>query len=256
MRRSRTPASRAMRGSSRPSRSTSPASTTIAPSSKRTDSTSPAPTSSRPSPRPSSVRRRMLRGRSAIRSRMAVGGAAGHQVAVHQHQHPRRHALHLVQHVRGDQHRAALLAEAHDQVDDVAPLGGVEAVERLVEQQQLRVVGEGLGQLHALAHAVREAPQLAVGGVGEGDHLERAARRGLVVADAAQAGAQRHHRPRGEEGPEGVAVVRDADAGVGGLVAREVGAEHPHRPGAGLGEPRAQLQAPWTCRRRCGPAGR
>ena len=41
-------------------------------------------------------------------------------------------ALHLVQDVRGDEHRAALRAEPADQLDDVTALHGVEAVEREV----------------------------------------------------------------------------------------------------------------------------
>ena len=65
------------------------------------------------------------------------------------------------------------LAQAHDELDDVAPLRRVEAVEGLVEQQQLGVVGERLGQLHALAHAVGEAAQLPVRDVGQADLAER-----------------------------------------------------------------------------------
>ena len=85
----------------------------------------------------------------ADRQRLALG----HQMAVDQHQHPGRHALDLVQHVGGDDHRLALLAQPPQQVDHVSPLGGVEAVQGLVQQQQVGLVGERLGELDALAHA-------------------------------------------------------------------------------------------------------
>ena len=72
--------------------------------------------------------------------------------------------------------------------------------------------------------------------------VQRPARRRVGVAHAAQARAEGDHRPRGQEGPQRVAVVGDADAPVGVEVARQVGAQHPHRPRAGLGEARAELQ--------------
>ena len=50
------------------------------------------------------------------------------------------------------------LAEVAHEVDDVAALLRVEAVERLVEQQHLGVVGQRLGELDALAVALREHP--------------------------------------------------------------------------------------------------
>ena len=46
--------------------------------------------------------------------------------------------------------------------------------ERLVENEQLRIVGERLGHLDALAHALAVGADLLVRGVGQLDHLERA----------------------------------------------------------------------------------
>ncbi len=66
-----------------------------------------------------------------------AGLALGDEAPVDEYDDAVRHALHLVQDVRGHEHGAPLGAEPPDQLDHVAPLHGVEAVERLVEQQQL-----------------------------------------------------------------------------------------------------------------------
>ena len=49
-----------------------------------------------------------------------------------------------------------LFAELADQLADLADLVGVEAVGRLVEDQQFRVVDQGVGQADPLAVALRE----------------------------------------------------------------------------------------------------
>ena len=125
----------------------------------------------------------------ADRARLALG----HETAVDEHDDAGRHALDLVQHVRGDEHRAALGAEPPDQLDDVPALHGVEAVERLVEQQQLGRVHERLGQLDALAHALREAADLAFGGVLEAHARERLG--GGAAADRARRAGRPSARP-------------------------------------------------------------
>ena len=62
--------------------------------------------------------------------------------------------LELAEQVRGHQHRDAELGpDAADQAEHVIAPGGVEAVCGLVEQDQLRVVDEGLGKLDPLLHA-------------------------------------------------------------------------------------------------------
>ena len=66
-----------------------------------------------------------------------AGLALRDEPPVHEHDDAVRHALDLVQHVRGHEHGAALGAEPADQLDHVAALHRVEAVERFVEQQQL-----------------------------------------------------------------------------------------------------------------------
>ena len=145
--------------SRRPSASTSPVSTTSTPSSML-HAASRGPRRRARARAPASRRRRRcarVRGRSRMRSRIAPRLALGDEPAVDEHDDARRHPLDLVQHVRRDEHRAALRAEPPDQLDDVAALGGVESVERLVEQQQLGLVDERLGELDPLAHALREA---------------------------------------------------------------------------------------------------
>ena len=62
--------------------------------------------------------------------------------------------LQLAEQVRGDQHRDAELgADPPDQPEHVVAPGRVEAVGRLVEQDQCRVVHERLGELDPLLHA-------------------------------------------------------------------------------------------------------
>ena len=58
---------------------------------------------------------------------------------MHQHDDSVGQALDLVQHVRADDHRAALCAELLEQRDEVQPLHRVGAVERLVEHEHVRV---------------------------------------------------------------------------------------------------------------------
>src|SRR5215471_9146979 len=106
--------------------------------------------------------------------------AAGHQPpdraevtgsgepARHDHLDGAGEALHLFQDVRAEQDRPALLAELVQQVHHVQPLPWVHAVERLVEQQHLRVVHQRAGHPDPLPHA------LGVGGdlpVLRGGHL-------------------------------------------------------------------------------------
>ena len=234
---------RASAGRARLNRSTSPVSNSSVPSWKRTASTAPsstrAPASGRPSP-PAATR--IVRGRSLISCADRAGLALGDQMAVHEHQHLRRHPLDLVQHVRRDDHRAALVAEPVQHLDDLAPLRRVEAVQRLVEQQQVGIVGERLGELHALAHAVREAADLALGDVGEADRLERAGRPRIRVGDLVQPRAQLDDVVRGQERPRRALVGDDADPLVHVGVPARLDAEDAHGSRARRGEARAQLE--------------
>ena len=82
--------------------------------------------------------------------------------------------LDLVEQVRGEEHRAALADERADHLAELEDPGRVEAVGRLVEDQQLGVGEQAARDAEALAHALRVARDLLVGAVGEADARERA----------------------------------------------------------------------------------
>src|SRR5262245_51674444 len=65
---------------------------------------------------------------------------------------------HLAEHVAGHDDGAALAGQAAQQPAEPGDAGRVEAVGRLVEEEDLRVAEERRGQAEALAHAERELP--------------------------------------------------------------------------------------------------
>jgi len=88
-----------------------------------------------------------------------------------------------VQEVRGQQHGAALVGVAPQQVAHPADAGRVQTVGRLVEDQHPRVAEQRGGDAEALAHAERIVAHAALGlGRGQADQLEH-----LVDALAGQA---------------------------------------------------------------------
>ncbi len=82
-------------------------------------------------------------------------------------------ALHLVEQVRGQHDRAALRHEGEDHVAHLEHAARVEAVHRLVEDQQLRVAEEAGRDAEPLAHAHGVLRHLVVGSVQDADALER-----------------------------------------------------------------------------------
>ena len=122
---------------------------------------------------------------------------------------------------------------------------GSSAVERLVEQQQLGVVGQRLGQLDALAHALREAADRALGGVLEADDRERPAARAAAGSGTPRRRAQQLDQlARREERPQPVAVGHDADPPVDRR-ARGAGRSPSTRtvPGVGSAKPAHSFRA-------------
>jgi hypothetical protein len=80
--------------------------------------------------------------------------ASGHHLATAEDHGGVADALHLFEQVRREQHGdPELVADAVDQLEHGVALHGVEPVGGLVEQHQLGVVGQGLGELDPLALA-------------------------------------------------------------------------------------------------------
>src|SRR3989442_4099399 len=79
----------------------------------------------------------------------------------------------------GHQHMAAVFREVGDRLEDMDAGRRVRPGEGLVEDQDLRVVGQGLGELRALAHPSAVTPGGPLGRVGEADDLQ--GRGGLVA---------------------------------------------------------------------------
>ena len=101
-------------------------------------------------------------------------------------------ALDLAEQVAGhDDGDAELVAGAADEVEHLIAAGRVEPVRGLVEEQELRVVDERLGQLDALLHARRVAAHGPVALLEEADVAQHVGG-ALAGRRARQAGHARH----------------------------------------------------------------
>ena len=167
----------------------------------------------------------------------------GHDAAVQDHGGV-ADALDLLEQVRRQQHGdAELVADAVDQLQHGVALHRVEAVGGLVEQHQLRVVGEGLGELHPLALAGGHGAERPAALLAQPDlpqHV-RCPVGGLAVGEAVDLGdvadeVDRLHVGREQVVLGGVAEQRP-DLGAGG---GRVDAEHPDLALVGLVEPEDQ----------------
>ena len=139
--------------------------------------------------------------------------------------------LDLVEQVRGEQHGAALGDQLADQVAELEDAGGVEAVDRLVEDQQLGVAEQAAGDAEALAHAERVGADLVVGPAAEADALERGvdapvgalvARRGvhvqvLAAGEMAVEARLLDDRADARQRLRAVVLAEQADRAAGGL---------------------------------------
>ena len=83
-----------------------------------------------------------------------------------------RQLLQFVQLVAGRQQTLPLLGQPAEQGDELGPADRVDAAERLVEDQQLRVVQQRLGQLDALAHPLGVAAQPPLRPAGHADPFQ------------------------------------------------------------------------------------
>ena len=80
--------------------------------------------------------------------------------------------LGLVQVVRADDDRATLVAEGGDEVTDRLRRARVQRAGRLVEVEHLRLVDERARDRDLLAHALAEAPDTPIGGIGHVDDAQ------------------------------------------------------------------------------------
>ena len=112
-----------------------------------------------------------------------------------------------------EQHTAALVADAADELTDGAGGGDVEAVGRLVEQYVVRAVDQGAGQGHLHGLALGETLGAAIGDVAHVEHdhqlvdaaLERRPRETVQAAEIT------HRLARREPRIQPPAVGQDAD---------------------------------------------
>ncbi len=114
-----------------------------------------------------------------------VERALGHDAPAVDHRHLVAQPLHHVEHVRGEEEGHAARGQAPQEVAHHAAGDGVDAVERLVEEEHLRAVDEGAGEGQLLAHALRVVHHELAALVGQGEELEE-----LLGAPARLGGAR------------------------------------------------------------------
>jgi len=119
--------------------------------------------------------------------------ALGDDVAAGEHDHALAHLLDLVQDVARDDHDPVARRQLGHQRHRVDPRHRVEPVQRLVQQHDQWVVGDGLGQLRPLAHPLGVRSQGAVPGLPEAD-VEQRLVGALEGRPSGQARQLRHQR--------------------------------------------------------------
>ena len=181
-------------------------------------------------------------------------GVAGHdQPAGVDHHHVVAHLLHVVEQVGGHQHRDAERAEAGDEGEHLLAAERVEPGGRLVEQHELRVADERLGELGALAHAGGEAADRAEAGLVEADQIEDVRRPlargpGRQAAQLAERGRRRRPRSGRAAGSRARACSRAGRARRSGPWRRRC--RTPRRGPRSGGPGRAACGTASSCRRR------
>jgi hypothetical protein len=140
--------------------------------------------------------------------------AGGRQAAGDDHLDQAGQLLDLLQDVRAEQDGVPAVAECVQQLHHVHPLPRVHPVERLVEQQHLRLVHQRGRHPGALPHALGEGFDAAVLRVGHLDQGECAGRRGRGVGQLLHLGAGHHELPGGEEPVDRLALGDQAEGAV------------------------------------------
>jgi len=172
-----------------------------------------AGTPGRPGALPAEARPRRLATHVPPPTRQELGHIAeGHELSPPDDGDALADPLHLVEQVRGEHHVDAVVGgHPLDEVQHLVALHGVEAVGGLVEQQQVGVVGDGLGHLHPLALTGRHRAERAEPLLAESDEVERIARSAarLVArqADAVVAVSDAIAEEMRELGSERVAMI-------------------------------------------------
>ena len=198
---------------------------------------------------PSSSRRLQKRSGVAVDADVEIGGVVvrhverlrGDDLPAVEHDNVVADPLHVVEDVRGEHHQdAELPVDAADQVEHLLPAERIEPVRRLVEEDQLGIVHDRLGELHPLFHAGRESFDQPVALFVETDlveHVGRSLPRGAPRQPA-------HLRHVGDE------------IGGGGVVGQGVRLRHVADPHPQLATVRDRIasQHPRACRRSGGRA--
>ena len=138
-------------------------------------------------------RRRSSAMRSPASSALSrCGRVVGDDPAVVDHDHPLGHGVGLVEVVRGEHDRGAVLgAQPHDVLREVGPVLRIEAGGRLVEEQQLRPVHQPEGDVEPAPLPARQRADRAVGELRRGratSSSSSAARRGLAAGSGRRRG--------------------------------------------------------------------
>ena len=113
--------------------------------------------------------------------------AAGDQAALRENRDAAAERLGVAQDVRAEEHRAAAIAQSQDQRADIAPAERIEAGHRLVEDDEIRLVDERLGNAHPLQHALGKLAQRVAALPADAHFVEQRVRR--------DAGARRTRMP-------------------------------------------------------------
>jgi hypothetical protein len=176
-----------------------------------------------------------------VRRDEVLDAHVGEQLAAPDHDQMVGGQRHLAHQVRGHEDRTALGGERLHQVAHPEDALGVEAVDRLVEEQHLGVAEQGGGDAEPLAHAEGEALGALLGHVLEADHTEylvhpagRDARQLGQGQQVAAGGPAAVHRLGVEQGTDlaggvrqlAVRVAADRHLPGGGVVQAE---DHAHR---------------------------
>ena len=193
------------------------------------------------------LRRELRRQRPAQLQRQLHAGDARQQVArgFHrddparlQHRDARAHLLRLLQVVRGQDDRVAILVQTPDELPQPLPQFHIHAGGRLVQHDHRGAVYQRLRHQHAALHAARQRAHVGIGlgtQVQVGDHLVDP---GVVVPQSEIAGLDPQRLAYREERIEHQLLGNHSEAAARqAIVARHVMAHHGHAARAGPGQP-------------------